>query len=146
MSEYNPLRSLTRLRKEMQSKIAESGELVIPGSTVDQPLISVQRKADVVCVLLKTLTEGGPIPDDLKGLRTSMAIRAHTRPDGGVYCGAYELQGQPESVVLVYGDPTLTDAQAERCASLERPALARRHSDWKLGPFAASPPDSNTLS
>jgi hypothetical protein len=135
--DYSPIDSLRKLRGEMQRKIQEAGELVIPGSQVAPPLVNVEKRADPCCVLLKMLTDGGPIPDDFKGLRSSQAIREHVRSDGAVYRGAFELQGRPDSVVLVYGDPTLTDQQAERLSVIERPALERRYSDWTLGPFSA---------
>jgi hypothetical protein len=68
---------------------------------------------------------------------SSAALKAHVRADGAVYCGAFELQGHPDSVVIVFGDPALSPRDAERFATLERPALNRRFRDWRLGVFAA---------
>jgi hypothetical protein len=136
--DYSPIASLRRLRGDMQSAISKAGERVIPGTEVAAPIAVVQRAAPC-CVLLKMLTDGGPVPDDFTRLTSSSALRDHVRSDGAVYLGAFEVQGKPDSVVLVYGDPSMPVANAERLASLERPSLERRYADWQLGIFASAP-------
>lgn len=133
---YDPLKSLSGLRRDMQKEIASKGELVIPGTAVTAPL-AVERKADTVCVLLKMLTDDGPVPDDIRGLFSGPAIKAHVRADGGVFRGAFEVAGRPDSVVLVWADPSLSDERCLIMASMERPALERRYQQWILGPFAS---------
>ena len=88
--------------------------------------------------------ENGPMPDDFKALpKTSEALKAHVRPDGGVYRGAYELQGTPGSVILMYGPANLTAQRAEKIANMERLALTKRHESFRLGPFSAQPVPSS---
>lgn len=136
---YNPIASLRGLRKEMQRGISAAGEPILPGTPVEAPF-AVLRKADTVCVLLKMLTDDGPVPDDIRGLLTGAALRSHVRADGAVYRGAFETQGAPDSVVLVWADPSVSDERCLLMANMERPALERRYHDWTLGPFAATPP------
>lgn len=135
---YNPMKSLSGLRQSMQKEIASKGEHVIPGTEVKAPL-EITRKADTVCVLLKMLTDDGPVPDDIKGLLSGTALKNHVRSDGAVFRGAYELQGQPDSVVIVFADPSLSDERCLIMANMERPALERRYTQWTLGPFAHRP-------
>ncbi len=135
---YNPLKSLSGLRQKMQDKITEAGERIIPGTEVAAPLAIVKR-ADTVCVLLKMLTDDGPVPPDIKGLFSATAIKNHVREDGGIFRGAYELPHEPESVVLVWADPSVSDERCLIMANMERPALERRYTQWTLGPFAAVP-------
>ena len=135
---YSPLKSLSGLRQSMQKEISAKGELVIPGTEVQAPL-EVVRKADTVCVLLKMLTDDGPVPDDIKGLFSGTALKNHVRADGAVFRGAYELQDQPDSVVIVFADPSLSDERCLIMANMERPALERRYRAWTLGPFASRP-------
>ncbi len=148
MATYSPLDAVKRVTGLMQREIRNAGEQVIPGSQVCPP-IAVKSRAAACCVLLKMLTEGGPVPDDFTGLTSSRALRDHVRSDGAIYLGAFELQGQPDSVVLVYGDHLMTPAGAERLATLERPELQRRYAAWRLGPFgtvaSASPDDADPL-
>lgn len=134
MAEYSPTQSLTGLRKLMQERIAGAGELVIPGTQV-APTIAVIPKAETVCVLLACLASSGPVPDDITGLTTGQHLKDHVRADGGIYRGAYEMQGQPDSVVLVYADPRASDHHCEAAATMERPVLTRRFQAWQLGPF-----------
>lgn len=94
------------------------------------------------CVLLRSLTDGGPVPDDFQGLATAAAIRSHVRPDGAVYKGSWQLQTDKDSVVLVWGDPALSIDDAEFIATRERPELVRRHEAAKLGPFGNTVPAS----
>src|SRR5689334_3440310 len=122
---YSPLGSLTTLRRAMQDEIAKH-EHVIPGSQVAPPLAVTERAAPC-CILLQTLVEGGPVPDDLIGITTGAQLKAHVRPDGAVYQGAYEVMGQPDSVVIVYADQSLKPGAAEHLANMERPALVARH-------------------
>lgn len=133
---YNPLDSLRSLRSNMQREIAKHESVAIPGTEVKAPLAVVRRPTSC-CVLLKALTDGGPVPADFTALKSAAMLRAHVRSDGAVYLGAFELAGHPDSIVLVYGDPAMRPAAAERLATLERAALQRRHASWQLGPFAS---------
>lgn len=134
MSRYDPLATVKRVTGLMQQGIRDAGEHVIPGSQVCPP-IAVRPRAASCCVLLKMLTDGGPVPDDLTMLRSAKELREHVRSDGAVYLGAFEVVGRPDSVVLVYGDHTMTPQGAERLATLERPELERRYAAARLGPF-----------
>lgn len=112
----------------------------------ERPLSLSSHALPIPCaILLRSFTDGGPVPDDFTGLpKTSAALKAHVRPDGAIYKGAYQSQGVPESVVLVYGPKNLTDARAEEIASIERHALVTRHATAALGSFARHPHRSST--
>ncbi len=110
----------------------------------ERPLTLTTNTAPIPCaVLLKSFTDGGPVPDDFKALpKTAAALKAHVRPDGAVYKGAYELAGTPDSVVLMFGPKNLTAHRAERIAAMERLALTKRHQSFTLGQFASQPSSS----
>lgn len=111
------------------------------------PVELVKPTAAAPCaVLLRSIVEGGPVPDDFANVpKTADGLRSFVRADGAVYRGAFELQGKPGSIVMVWGDPSLSMKGAERIATQERPALEQRHAQAKLGPFANHTPiaDSN---
>lgn len=131
---YSPLRALNRVRKSMDTVSAKH----TPAS--ERPLTLSSQTGPIPCaVLLRSLAENGPVPDDFKGLTNAADIKGHVRPDGAKYIGAYELQGDRQSVVLVYGPATLDLIAAEKMATMERPALIARHESFLLGPFAARP-------
>ncbi len=128
---YSPKDAIRRTTRAMQSftqKHTPASERPLSLSTNTQP---------VPCALyLRSFTENGPIPDDFAGLpKTSVALRSHVRPDGAVYKGAFQIQGDKDSVVLVYGPQNLTEKRAEEIANMERLALRRRHERAALGPF-----------
>ncbi len=135
-NEYSPLARIKEARKAMDhyvQKHTPSQEKPLTLSTNEQPI--------PCAVLLKSFTDGGPVPDDFKALpKTSTALKAHVRPDGGVYKGAFDLEGGKDSVVLMYGPKNLTPQRAERIAAMERLALTKRHQSFTLGQFAAQPP------
>jgi hypothetical protein len=115
----------------------------VPPSATDstaseRPLTLTTMSGPSPCaVLLRSFTEGGPVPDDFEGLpKTAEALKSHVRSDGAVYLGAFEVQGDKDSVVLMYGPSNLTETRAEAIANMERLALTNRHAAWALGPFA----------
>lgn len=130
---YDPKRAIRGATKAMNSYTSKH----TPPS--ERPLTLSSNGAPVPCaVLLRSFTENGPVPDDFKGLpKTSAALKAHVRPDGAVYIGAFQSQGAKDSVVLVYGPAKLTEKRAEEISCLERRALIKRHESFLLGPFAA---------
>lgn len=138
---YDPRRAIRNATKAMNRYVQKNGPSV---GVVDPMYTATAMSAAPCCVLLKAITDGGPVPDDLTNLKSGAAIKDHVRSDGAVFIGAFELQGDRDSIVLVYGDKALPVQQAERLATLERPELLRRQHQWSLGPFAAKP--SLTLS
>lgn len=131
---YSPLGALKRTRRAMDSVTAKH----TPQS--ERPLTLSTTTGPVPCaVLLRSIVERGPVPDDFSGFSSAAQIKDHVRPDGAKFIGAYELQGDRTSVVLVYGPPTLDLIAAEKMATMERPALIARHESHLLGPFAARP-------
>lgn len=136
---YSLLRALNRTRRAMDSFSAKH----TPQS--ERPLTLSSTTGPVPCaVLLRSLTDGGPVPDDFHGFTSAQQIKDHVRPDGAKFIGAYELQGDRSSVVLVYGPQTLDVITAEKFATMERRALIARHESFKLGPFAARHPVAPT--
>lgn len=138
--DYSPLKALKHARRAMDSTVRK----VSPTISGIAPQLSVSSSGQPVpCALyLQSLLDGvGSVPDDFTALpKTSAAIKGHIRPDGAVYLGAFELQGDRSSVVLVYGPPMMDPIRAEQIATLERPALIRRHQAAKLGPFGNPQP------
>lgn len=132
---YDPLKAIRHATKAMNQYVKQAG----PSVGVTDPVYAATAGASPVCVLLKSITDGGLVPDDMTNLTSGQAIRDHVRSDGAVFVGAFELQGDRESIVLVYGDAAMKPEQAERLATLERPELLRRQHLHALGPFAVHP-------
>ena len=109
-----------------------------PAAIVDDAttLTAQSAKAAPCAILLRSLVEDGPVPDDFRALVDKRAVQQYVRPDGAVFRGAFEFDGLPDSLVLVWADHTLTRTRIEQIAQLERPALMARHKAWRLGPFA----------
>lgn len=132
---YDPRKAIHRATRAMDEYVRKSG----PSVGVTEPVYTTKSGIAPVCVLLKSITDRGPCPDDFQTLTSGEQIKRHVRSDGAVFVGAFELQGDRESVVLVYGDPAMKAEQAERLATMERPELIRRQQQHALGPFAAQP-------
>jgi hypothetical protein len=140
---YDPRDAIKRATRSMNSYVKKHERpvqlLTDKANPGDAPLTTTATEPGVCVVLLKSITEGlaRVVPDDFQSIRSADDIKAHVRPDGAVFLGAYELQNTPESLCLVYGPASLLPEKAERLATLERPALMRRHEQAHLGPFAA---------
>lgn len=132
---YDPRKAIRHATKAMNQFVRQNG----PRLGMTEPVYTAASGIGPCVVLLRSITERGPVPDDMQNLTTGQAIKAHVRSDGAVFIGAFELQGDRESVVLVWGDPAMKPEQAERLATLERPELIRRQHLHALGPFAAHP-------
>lgn len=138
--DYSPLKAIRRATSAMNKYVRDAKDVM--GRPINAPdlTLSVNPKAAPCVVLLRSLTDGGPVPDDFTEIRSGEAIKNHKRSDGAVFKGAFELQNTKDSLCLVYGDESMTRAEAERAATLERPALMARHHNWTLGPFGAPVP------
>jgi hypothetical protein len=150
VSQYDPRDAIKRTTRAMNSYVKKHErpiQLHSDTNVGDVALTSTATEPGVCVILLKSLTEDirTVVPDDFHPLRTALALQEHVRPDGAVFLGAYELQNTPDSLCLVYGPASLLPEKAERLATLERPALMRRHEQARLGPFAAAP-DTTTHS
>lgn len=131
-SKYSPLKAIRRATRSMNSAVQKA-----EASWSVPPIISTTEKSAPCAVLLKSFTDDVMLPDDFNSVgKSGAAIKAYVRPDGAVYQGAFQMQGQPDSVVMVWGDPSMEPDEAERIATMERPALLRRYDSAKLGPFS----------
>lgn len=137
----NAVRAMNTYVKKHERPQLVTGE---PKNLPDVGLTNTATEPGVCVVLLKSFTDGvrDVVPDDFHALRTGKQLQEHVRPDGAIYLGAFELQNTPDSVCLVYGPASMQSEKAERLATLERPALMRRHDLAQLGPFAAAPDTS----
>lgn len=135
---YSPMKAVRRATRAMDSVSRKHA----PPS--ERPLTLTTNGEPVPCaVLLRSFIENGPVPDDFTGLpKTSDALKKHVRPDGAVYKGAFEAQGDRSSVVLVYAAPSWLPDRCESIATMERKALLNRHDAHALGPFARHPQTS----
>jgi hypothetical protein len=135
VSKYDPRSAMRPAIKGLRryvEKHTPASERTLHLSTADRPT--------PCAVLLRSLTDNGPVPDDFTAIpKTAAGFKAHVRPDGAVYKGAFELQGQRGSVVLVWGPADMTVQRAEQVATIERRALEKRHESSTLGVFAANP-------
>lgn len=109
---------------------------------------------ETCCILLLAFTQGSTmIPDDFAGLEKSgRALRDYTRPDGGVFLGAFQPKGEPDGVVVVFGDPAMSQGAAQKLAMTYRARLIEQfeghQAQQDLGPFsglkAAGQPAADT--
>lgn len=104
----------------------------------------VVKVPETCAILLLAFTNGSSmIPDDFTGLEKSgRALRAYVRPDGGVFLGAFQARGEPDGVVVVFGDPAMSQGAAQRVAMTYRERLmelyAGHEAHAQLGPFGAA--------
>lgn len=139
---YSPL-SVLRTMQKHGVPVPVKGQM--PKPLVDQAGDAVYEPPaiETCCVLLLALTNGSKmVPDDFHNVEKSGAgLRAYARPDGGVYRGAFEIAKQPASVVLVYGDPLMSEQDAQRASMAYRARLVELYEGERalgaLGPFAA---------
>ena len=94
-------------------------------------------------VLLLAFTQGAKIvPDDFHNVEKSGAgLKRYVRPDGGVYLGAFQGKGEDAGVVIVFGDPAMSQGAAQKIAMQYRSQLIAQYEGEQamseLGPFAA---------
>ena len=94
-------------------------------------------------ILLLAFTKGSKmVPDDFHNVgKSGAALKTYVRPDGGVYLGAFQVQGEVDGIVVVYGDPAMSTGAAQKIALRYRQRLMEQYEGEKamehLGPFAA---------
>lgn len=117
MSDYNPLTALKIVRDALKtaSAPAESKGLL---NEHGEPVYTVTKKPDVLCVLLRAFTDAeGELPPDFADVEKSAhGIKTHERPDGGAFLGAFDSKDDTLGVVLVYGDPLMPVEKAAQYA------------------------------
>lgn len=106
---YDPRSALRMFRKAKQDGTAiavEASGLVDASGT---PAAAPVTRPQTLCVLLVGFVFGTSVlPDDFDRVEKSAgALKAHTRPDGGVFLGAFEMPHDPAGVVVVFGDPLM---------------------------------------
>ena len=107
------------------------------------PVFQTAKVPDTCAILLLAFTKGAKIvPDDFHAVeKTGKGLREYVRPDGGVYLGAFQPVGEPDGVVIVYGDPAMSQRDAQRIATQYRDQLIAKYEGElaldELGPFAA---------
>jgi len=141
MSDYDPKSALKIFANHARAQRAVN-RLTI-GASKDP--YEGRQKAETLCVLLASFVNGSAVlPDDFDTVeKTGKGLKAHVRPDGGVFVGAFELPHDPTSVIVVYGDP-LMDGKEAVYASLSFRRLLRQQLELEekkvLGPFATPDP------
>ena len=107
------------------------------------PIYERPAVPETCCLLLLAFMNGSNmVPDDFHAIEKSgVGLKAYVRPDGGVYLGAFQAPQEPDGVVIVYGDPAMTTAQAGKIAMHYRARLIEQYEGTQalteLGPFAA---------
>jgi hypothetical protein len=118
------------------------------GSPVGAPVNQAYSRADrpqTLCILLLGFVAGTAVlPDDFDNVeRTATALKAHVRPDGGVYLGAYQAPRDAAGVVVVFGDPLMEQKEAMQSSIVFRGKLLAQMDRFDaakaLGPFAPQP-------
>lgn len=146
MRPYDPKSALRLVKDAMRSKptVEVKGLLKADG----KPVYEAAKRADTLCVLLLGFVHGTAVlPDDFDTVeRSAKGLKAHVRPDGGVYLGAFQTPHDPAGVVVVYGDPLMEMQDAIRASLVFRKGVQAQmetfDSHKSLGPFAAQPEPS----
>ena len=141
---YSPMGVLGMLKKK-GVPVPVGKDFGKKASLVDKAGTPVYEKVTVpeTCpVLLLAFTQGSKlVPDDFHNVeKTGKALRAYVRPDGGVYLGAFQPYGEPDGVVVVFGDPAMSQAEAQKIALHYRDRLIQQYAGEQalkeLGPFS----------
>lgn len=114
---YDPRSAFLGMKAGMKAlakktkKESPKGLITVSGEALNP---TVSTGPATCCVLLLAFAKDAPmVPDDFHNVpRTKEGIESYVRPDGGIYLGAYELPNDPGGVVLVWGDPAMTQEQA----------------------------------
>ena len=146
---YSPMGVLSMLReKGVVSAGANFGK---KAATVDAFGAPVFPKTIETCpILLLAFTERSPmVPDDFHNVeRSGKGLREYVRPDGGVFLGAFQPAGEKDGVVVVFGDPAMSQGAAQRIALQYRQQLIERYEGHcaaqALGPFSGLPVAAET--
>jgi hypothetical protein len=115
---YDPRKAFLGMKAGMKQLAKQAKREEVPmglvGTDGSALTPSVSTAPATCCVLLLALAHRSPmVPDDFHNVpRTKAGIESYVRPDGAIYLGAYELPNDPGGVVLVYGDPAMTQEQA----------------------------------
>ena len=126
---YDPKSAYLGMRAGMKALAKQAKRDEVPSGLVmasgEQYTPTVTRGADTCCILLLAFAKrAAMVPDDFHNVpRTKDGISAYVRPDGGVYHGAYELPNDPGGVVLVWGDPAMSQEQAVKASLAYRRKL-----------------------
>lgn len=116
---YDPRRALLGMREGMKqlkarqkAERAPSGLVDANGQMVAAP--TEAPKPSTYCFLLLAFAHGSPMmAEDFHNVpKNGAGLKAHTRPDGGVYLGTFELPKDPGGAVVVFGDPDMSREEA----------------------------------
>jgi hypothetical protein len=108
---YDPTAALQALIKGATPTISDGPLVPKTGVTV------TERPATLCFLLLQFTTPNNSLPEDFFNLprekgKSGAALKAHVRPDGGVFLGAFEAPTDPAGVVVVFGDPLMRESEA----------------------------------
>ncbi len=115
---YDPKTAFLGMRAGIKALAQQSKRTELPKGLIkasgEQYTPTVSTGPETCCVLLLAFAKNAQmVPDDFHNVsRTKAGIEAYVRPDGGIYLGAYELPNDPGGVVLVWGDPAMSQEQA----------------------------------
>lgn len=127
--------ALARHMKQRQQATAENPSSLLP-QLVDESGTAFKKAPDsVVFFLLEWLGGGLKLPEDFATVGTSAkALKEHTRPDGGVYLGAFDLKDAEGSTVIVFGDPLMDEPHAIQLTHAFRKHHAEQAAKLGTGP------------
>ena len=126
---YDPKSAVLGMREGMKALAAKQKRSEPPRGIVsmsgEQMTPTVSTGPATCCVLLLAFLHNSKmVPDDFHNVpRTKAGIEGYVRPDGGIYLGAYELPHDPGGVVLVWGDPAMSQEQAVKASLAYRKKL-----------------------
>lgn len=126
---YDPRTAFLGMRTGLKQLTAKAKRADAPRGLVnlsgDITTPAISTGPATCCVLLLAFAKDAPmVPDDFKNVpRTKDGIANYVRPDGGVYLGAFELPHDPGGVVLVWGDPAMSQEQAVKASLAYRRKL-----------------------
>lgn len=100
--------------KSVFKVLKKAGRPVRPVGKKVGPAYDLKQRPPAFCFPLQAwIDKHEALPEDIRALPlVSGALRGHVRPDGSVYCGAYELPNQPQSTIIVFGDALLSHEDA----------------------------------
>lgn len=128
---------LKALAKKAKREERPSGLVTAKGEVIESV---VSTGPATCCVLLLAFAKSAPmVPDDFHNVpRTKEGIESYVRPDGGIYLGSYELPNDPGGVVLVWGDPAMSQEQAAAASLAYRKKLHTLHEQMIVTPDGAA--------
>ncbi len=122
---YDPKTAARALRKHQNDSLPRTDKPTGIVTSKGEPTYAVKKRPETFAMPLRAFAEyAAALPADFRDVeRSGAGLKAHTRPDGGVYIGAFDMPDDASNTILVFGDPLMPLDVAKHVSILFRRKL-----------------------